>query len=277
MNSTGFEEELVARRIEEGKKQQRQVGVVRDHLFLVLGAAVFIVSLLQLDIDYGRLISGTAEMADMALRMFPPDAADWVPVTTSAVLTFQMTWVGTLSAAILSYALAFFGASNISPSPFVSSLVRRFGALMRAIPVMVWGIIFVAAVGLGPMPGVMALAVHSTGMLIKVFSDSFEEVDEGIIEALRATGASRFQIITRGIIPATFTSSISWFLLRLDIDLRYSTLLGMVGAGGIGWELVYSMRNYDLNRALFVILVIFAMLFSLEVINNTIKRSIIKV
>lgn len=277
MNSTGLEEELVARRIEEGKKQQRHVSVVRDHLFLVLGAAVFIFSVLQLDIDYNRLISGTAEMADMALSMFPPDAADWVSVATSAVLTFQMTWVGTLSAAIFSYALAFFGASNISPSPFVSSLVRRFGALMRAIPVMVWGIIFVAAVGLGPMPGVMALAVHSTGMLIKVFSDSFEEVDEGVIEALRATGAGRFQIITRGVIPATFTSSISWFLLRLDIDLRYSTLLGMVGAGGIGWELVYSMRNYDLNRALFVILVIFAMLFSLEVINNTIKKNIIKV
>jgi phosphonate transport system permease protein len=185
--------------------------------------------------------------------------------------------VGTLSAAVFSYIIAFFGASNITPNPAVRSVVRGFGALMRAVPVMVWGIIFVAAVGLGPMPGVMALAVHSMGMLIKVFSDSIEEIDEGFIEALKATGANKIQIITRGVIPATFTSSLSWFLLRLDIDLRYSTLLGMVGAGGIGWELVYSMRNYNLNRALFVTLIIFAMLFALEIINNSIKRKIIKV
>ncbi len=244
---------------------------------LGIGTFAFIFSLLQLNIDYTKIVSGTSEFVAMFAKMFPPDASDWLSVVDSAVLTFQMTWVGTLSAAIFSYVIAFFGASNITPNPVIKVAVRGFGALMRAIPVMVWGIIFVAAVGLGPMPGVMALTVHSMGMLTKVFSDSIEEIDNGVIEALKAAGANKIQIITRGVIPATFTSSLSWFLLRLDIDLRYSTLLGMVGAGGIGWELVYSMRNYNLNRALFVTLIIFTMLFTLEIINNSIKRKIIKV
>jgi phosphonate transport system permease protein len=279
MNSIQVDEDLVVEpiRLTEGSVKTKAKNSGYLLWVLGIGILIFIFSLLQLNIDYTKIISGTSEFVGMFAKMFPPDASDWLSVVDSAVLTFQMTWVGTLSAAVFSYIIAFFGASNITPNPAVRSVVRGFGALMRAVPVMVWGIIFVAAVGLGPMPGVMALAVHSMGMLIKVFSDSIEEIDEGFIEALKATGANKIQIITRGVIPATFTSSLSWFLLRLDIDLRYSTLLGMVGAGGIGWELVYSMRNYNLNRALFVTLIIFAMLFALEIINNSIKRKIIKV
>lgn len=280
MNSARLElEGDVIARPAKGLEKAEKTSPKKDRSLLwvlIISILVFIFSYLHLSFDYGRIFSGTAELVGMFLDMFPPDATDWASVADSAILTFQMAWVGTLSAAIFSYIVAFWGAANISPNNKVRSLVRGFGALLRAIPVVVWAIIFVAAVGLGPMPGVMALAVHSSGMLIKVFSDSFEEVDNGLIEALQAAGASKWQVITRGIVPATFTSSLSWFLLRLDIDLRYSTILGMVGAGGIGWELVYSMRNYDFNRALFVILIIFIMLFILELFNNSFKKRIIK-
>jgi len=242
-----------------------------------IGIILFLISTYTLKFDYLRLFTGTLQFLKLIIKMFPPDASDWKSILSSMIQTFQMTWIGTFTAAIISFVISFFGARNTTPSSSIRWIARSFGALMRAIPVVVWCIIFVAAVGLGPLPGIMAIAVHSTGMLIKVFSDSIEEIDERVLEAMRSTGANILQIIIRGIIPSTFTSFMSWFLLRLDIDLRYATVLGMVGAGGIGFELIYSIRKYQMNRTLFIIICILVMLLSIEYFNNYVKRRIAKI
>lgn len=240
----------------------------------VLGMA-FVWGLNYLKLDYRRLLTGSTELFQILKAMFPPSTVGWSHVLVGAVETFNIAWMGTLIASVIAFFLSFLGAVNTSPSPLVRLAIRWFAALMRAIPAMVWALVFVAALGLGPLPGILALAVHGTGMLIKVFCDSIEEVDSGIIEALQATGASWFQVVARGILPAVWPYLLSWILLRLDVDLRYSSVMGMVGAGGIGWLLTRAMRMYQFNEAIFIILVIFAMLTSVERINHYIKKKVL--
>ena len=127
---------------------------------------------------------------------------------------------------------------------------------------------------MGPFPGILALAFNSTGMLVKVFAQSIEELDEGIFEGMKATGASWLQIIFQGILPSVTTALMAWSIFRFEIDFRYATILGMVGAGGIGWELTSAMRVYRLQEAvlLLIIIVIFLMVFSAEMIGNRVKK-----
>lgn len=245
-------------------------------LWAALSSVIFFIfALQQLHFDYGRLISGTGELGSMAVKMFPPNFSDWEDVLQSVAETFQMTWAATLLSLAVAFVLSFFCAANTAPSRWTFWFLRGFAALMRAIPVLVWAIIFVAALGLGPLPGVLALAIHSLGMMIKVFSDSIEEVDQRVLEAMRAAGAGWLQMIVRGVLPLVYTSFMSWALLRFDIDLRYATVLGMVGAGGIGWQLARSMHMYELHDVLFIVMVIFAMLYAVEMLSNFIKKRMI--
>ena len=135
---------------------------------------------------------------------------------------------------------------------------------------------FVAAVGLGPFPGVLALAVHGAGMLGKFFSESIEEIDQGPIEALRATGAGPIQIIIFGVMPQVITSWIAVALYRFETNLRQATVLGMVGAGGIGFELVGSMKLFQYQDTATCILVIIVMVMAADYISTKLRAAIQK-
>ncbi len=236
----------------------------------------FIFSLIQLNFDYSKLWTGTSDFFFMLGKMFPPNPTDWFYILAAAVESLQIAIVGTVVAIVISFFLAFLGATNLSPNKGILWFVKGFAALMRAIPAMIWALLFIVSVGMGPLAGIMALGIHSLGMLIKVYAESVEEVDDGLIEAMRATGASWLQIVLQGILPMVFTSFLSWSIFRLEIDIRYSTILGMVGAGGIGWELVRAMRMYKLDEAMFITIVIFIMIFLVELAGNQMKKKIIK-
>lgn len=229
-----------------------------------------------LQFDYQRLVEGTFEMFKIFKLMIPPDLTEWRDVFEGLLETFQIAWLGTIIASIIAFLLCFLGAANVSPMPLLVMIVRGFAAIMRAIPALVWALIFVAALGLGPLPGILAIGIHGTGMQIRVFSDSIEEIDSGILEALKASGANWFQMISRGVLPAIWPSLLGWFLLRLDIDLRYSSVMGIVGAGGIGWLLTRAMRMYQFKKALFIVIVIFSMLFLIERLNVYIKSKVLR-
>jgi phosphonate transport system permease protein len=136
--------------------------------------------------------------------------------------------------------------------------------------------VFVAAVGLGPFPGVLALAVHGAGMLGKFFSESIEEIDQGPIEALRATGAGPIQIIIFGVLPQVITAWIAVVLYRFETNLRQATVLGMVGAGGIGFELVGSMKLFQYQDTATCIVVIIAMVMAADYVSTRLRAWIQK-
>ncbi|MDQ0063863.1 ABC-type phosphate/phosphonate transport system permease subunit [Paenibacillus harenae] len=142
-----------------------------------IGAAFFLFSLIQLQLDYSRIMPGIAKFAKTAGLMFPPDASQWKHVLLAAVESIQVAILGTVIGIVVAFFLAFLAADNIAPNRAVSWFIRSFASLLRAIPTLIWALIFIVAVGMGPLPGVLAIMVHAVGGLIKVFSQSLEEVD----------------------------------------------------------------------------------------------------
>ena len=169
--------------------------------------------------------------------MFPPHWAFLQRLAKPVAETLQIALWGTLLGAVLALPVCFLGARNFSPSRATFHATRQLFNAARGINEIIFALIFVAAVGLGPFAGVLALSVHGAGMLGKFFAEAIEEIDAGPVEALRATGASSSQTIAFAVLPQVLPSWIAAVLYRFEVNLRASTILGMVGAGGIGYEL----------------------------------------
>jgi phosphonate transport system permease protein len=203
--------------------------------------------------------------------MLPPNWAFIDKLIKPAIETVQIAIWGTLLSIILALPLCFFAARNISPSNVVFHAMRQVLNVMRGINEIILALIFVAAVGLGPFPGVLALAIHGAGMLGKFFAESIEEIDQGPIEALRATGAGPLQTIVFGVLPQVITSWIAVSLYRFETNLRQATVLGMVGAGGIGFELTGSMKLFQYQDTATCILMIIAMVMAADFLSSKLR------
>ncbi|WP_127578978.1 phosphonate ABC transporter, permease protein PhnE [Paenibacillus koleovorans] len=236
------------------------------------GALFFVFCLIQLNFDYYRIYQGTLKFIGSFAKMFPPNWSDWKGILASGLVTLQVALVGTVLSVAIAFVLSFLAARNVSPR--LSWLIKGFASFLRAVPTLVWALVFIVAVGLGPFPGILAIAVHAVGMLVKVFSQSIEEVEEGALEAMRATGASWIQIMAQGVLPNVITSFLAWSVFRLEIDIGESVILGAVGAGGIGWEISNAMRAYEFDTVGFVGILIFLMVFSVEFFSNRLKSKI---
>jgi phosphonate transport system permease protein len=210
-------------------------------------------------VSFSELNKGLPWIGDFLGRMFPPNWAFLEKLVTPAIETVQIAIWGTLLAVILAVPVCFFAARNLAPNLAVFHFTRQVFNITRGINEIILALVFVAAVGLGPFPGVLALAVHGAGMLGKFFSESIEEIDQGPIEALRSTGAGPVQIVVFAVIPQVITAWIAVVLYRFETNLRQATVLGMVGAGGIGFELVGSMKLFQYQDTAACILVIIAM------------------
>jgi phosphonate transport system permease protein len=227
-------------------------------------------------VSVGELIKGAPWIADFLSRMFPPNWAFIDKLIVPAIETVQIALLGTLLAVILAVPVCFFAARNLTPNMAVFHLTRQVFNVTRGVNEIILALVFVAAVGLGPFPGVLALAVHGAGMLGKFFSESIEEIDRGPIEALRSTGAGPIQIIIFGVIPQVITAWIAVVLYRFETNLRQATVLGMVGAGGIGFELVGSMKLFQYQDTATCILVIIAMVMMADYVSTRLRAWIQK-
>jgi len=237
--------------------------------------ALFLGALAQLGIDPERIVRGWNQIDRFFARAFPPDVDTFWRLGPAVIDTIQIGIVGTFIGILLSLLLGALAAKNIAPSLALSYALKAAFGLTRAIPALVWALLFIVAVGLGPLPGILALAVNSVGMLGKIFSETFEEVDRGVIEALRSTGAGPVQVFSQGFIPETLPKLISWSIFRLDINIRYASILGIVGAGGIGWELSRAARMGDFQAAVTVTLVIFAVVWAIEQVSTALRKMVL--
>jgi phosphonate transport system permease protein len=228
--------------------------------FLVLlGQAALVVHARPQD-----LITGAHGMADFLSRAFPPDFSKLRDAAWPALETVDIALFGTVVAVALALPLAILAARNTTPARVFYAAARGVIGLCRSVPDLVWALLFVTAVGLGPFPGALAVSVHSVGMLGRLFAEVIEDMDMGPVEALTMTGASRLAVFSHAVVPSVLPSLLGIALYRLDENIRSSLVLGFVGAGGIGFELLTAMNLFQYRTVSMLLVVTFAMVLAAE-------------
>ncbi len=222
-------------------------------------------------------VKGIPYMIDFVRRMFPPDITHLGRFLLKTVETLQMAIVGSGIGALIALPLSFLAARNIMPNKFIYHSVRTFFDACRGINEIVWGLIFVAMVGLGPFPGILALAAHVTGALGRYFSEAIETVDPEQIKAIISTGATKIQVIARGIFPQVKPLFANYFLYYLENNFRAATVLGLVGAGGIGMELLTSMRLFKNREVLTILIIMVLMVVGIDRLSAYIRKKLIRI
>lgn len=222
--------------------------------------------------DAERLGEGVPSLVSLTGEMFPPDFDQWRAWIKPLADTLAMSVAGTAIAVVVSVPLAILAARNTSPHPLVFYAFRALLNGLRSIPELIMGIIFVAAVGFGALPGVLALAFHSIGMVAKFFAESIEHVDPAPVEAARASGCSSLQIIFHGIFPQVFSQMADTAIYRWEYNFRASTVMGMVGAGGIGFELIGSLRIMQYQEVSAILIVILAMVTLVDAFSSWLRK-----
>jgi phosphonate transport system permease protein len=248
--------------------------------FVILGILIFTYPLTQ--ISPAGLIAGIGSSFEFIFGsanrptwgFFPPDFSGWERYFTEMLLTIAMGIWGTVLCLFITVPMSFAGAQNVAPV-WLYQMTRRVMDFLRALNELVLALIFVAAVGLGPFPGILALAIGSAGSLGKLLSEAIEAVDPGQVEAVRATGASPLMVIMYGYFPQIMPLFVSYTLYRLEINVRAATILGLVGAGGIGFFLQEAMRSFDWKATCAILIMIFATVFLVDFASARLRRSII--
>ncbi|MBF8192225.1 phosphonate ABC transporter, permease protein PhnE [Nonomuraea sp. K274] len=243
--------------------------------FPIVFAALGLLALDRLGVGPGGLVAGFGEVAALLARAWPPTLAD--PATTFAHVldTLWMAVAGTALATLLAAALGVLAAATTAPGKVVRSAALAVIVACRAIPDVVFAVFFVAAIGIGPLPGVLALGLHSVGMLGKLFAEAVEQADEGVREAVAGTGAGPAQRLLAGVLPQVAPAWIAAILYRLDINFRGSVLLGAVGAGGIGLDLKTAFGFTDYPEAVGIALVTVAVVLLVEAVSVALRGQLL--
>ncbi|MCG8548189.1 MAG: phosphonate ABC transporter, permease protein PhnE [Alphaproteobacteria bacterium] len=251
------------------RASRRRTALQVASVLAVVAACCFIAGLF----DLPRLFAGLEAIAVLLAESLPPDFSRWRHWITPLVDTVSMSVAGTALAVVISLPLGFLAARNTSPHPAVYQAARIFLNAVRAIPELIMGIVFVAAVGFGMLPGVLALGLHSVGMVGKFFAEIIEHAHPAPIEAARATGASPVQIVTHGVMPQVFPQFADVTMYRWEYNFRASTVMGMVGAGGIGTELMGALRILEYHQVSALLLVILATVTLVDWMSGRLRRS----
>jgi len=224
-------------------------------------AAAFFWSAWATEVSARRLVEGWPFMLDFLRRMMPPDPSVLGNAVTGAIQTIEIAVVGTVTAATLALPLGFAAARNAAP-PWLFYGARSVLNVFRAVDTLVYALFFVAAVGLGPFPGVLAVIVYTATVLAKLYSEAIEAIDAGPVEAVKATGAPRLSVLRWGVLPQLAPQFLSFTLYRFETNIRAAAILGFVGAGGIGFYIQTYLRllNYPAASAVLLVLVALVML-----------------
>jgi phosphonate transport system permease protein len=220
------------------------------------------------------LLRDSGNMTKFAADFFPPDFRDWRNYLDEMLVTVQIAIWGTVLAVAMAVPFGLMSSANIVP-PWIYQPVRRLMDACRAINEMVFAMLFIVAVGLGPFAGVLALWIHTTGVLAKLFAEAVEAIDPRPVEGVRATGASALEEIVFGVIPQVLPLWLSYSLYRFESNVRSASVLGIVGAGGIGtvlWEIIRSFQ-YAQTCAVMIIIIVFVTV--IDVVSAQMRKVLI--
>lgn len=196
-------------------------------------------------------------------------------VAGATLETVQMALAGTFLALVVAFPIGFLAARNTTPHPMVYYSVRGALNFVRTIPDLALGLLFVAAVGLGAFAGTLALAIHTATVLGKLVSESVENIDEGVVEAIRATGAGYAQIVSFAVLPQVLPDLISFTLYRLETNIRAASVLGLIGAGGIGYLMNTSFRTFQYQEAAAIVLVLIALVMLVDYLSSRLRNLVV--
>lgn len=196
-------------------------------------------------------------------------------VVGATLETVQMALAGTVLALLAAFPLGFLAARNTAPHASVYYLVRAALNFIRTIPDLVLGLLFVAAVGLGAFAGTLALAIHTATVLGKLLSESVENIDEGVVEAIRATGAGHLQVLSFAVLPQILPDLISFTLYRLETNIRAASVLGLIGAGGIGYLMNTSFRIFQYQEAAAIVVVLIALVMLVDHLSSRLRSLVV--
>lgn len=255
---------------------QRERQAARRSSMLVGGIALVVAAALASTgfFDLQRFIEAGPAFRQLAAEMIPPDFSRWQSWLRPLADTLAMSIAGTALAVALSLPLALLAAPNTSPNRVVAFGVRTLLALLRSVPEIILGVLFVAAVGFGALPGVLALALHSVGMVGKFYAEAIEHVDPKPLEAARAAGATPFQVVTHAVLPQVLPQLTDVTIYRWEYHFRASAVLGIVGAGGIGFELMAALRLLNYDQVSAILLAILLCVVIVDSIGAWLRKSL---
>ena len=221
-----------------------------------------------------RIFTDWRNMAEFGSAFLQPNFHDYDIYLKDMVVTIQIAVWGTALAVVFGIPFAILCSSNICPQWIVQP-TRRIMDAFRAINEIVFALFFVVAVGLGPFAGVMALFIHNTGIIAKLFSEAVEAIDPRPVEGIRATGASRLQEVIFGVIPQVIPLWISYVLYRFETNVRSATVLGIIGAGGIGQVLYESIRSFQYPETAAIIIIVVISVSLIDIVSSQLRKALV--
>jgi phosphonate transport system permease protein len=247
----------------------------------LLAALALLVGVLALtaplvDVEPARLVGLFTNLPEFLGRfMVLPDWSYLPQLGQKLLETVQIAWIATSIALVVSLPLGIFAAQNATFHPWLGRAARAVLATVRALPEMVWALVFVSALGLGPLPGLLALAAVTVGFMAKFFAESLEVIDPRPVEGVRAAGANALQLRNFAMLPQAMPDFVGTTLYVLDHNVRSATILGLVGAGGIGYDMITSLRLFAYDRLILIIVAIYLLVAALDRLSNVIRRRVI--
>jgi len=257
--------------------KQRHAALLRPPLRARLAPALVVAALAgvavfaawRLDLSAGRMLTGWVHLAKLLGLMFPPSAGGQFPDFLHALSeTLAIAFLGTLIAAVLAFPLGFLAARNVVPNQLTHHAVRRLLDMIRGVDVLIWALIFINVVGLGPFAGILAIAMADIGAFGKLFSEAIENGERGPCDGVVAAGGSRLHVVRFGLLPQVLPVILSQVIYYFESNTRSATIIGIVGAGGIGLQLAEQIRLYEWDK----VGVLIAMILVTVAIIDTLSR-----
>lgn len=241
-------------------------------------AALLVLAFWRLDISPAQIVAGLGQLGSFVVFMLPPSPGTWSKALVylhALAETVAIAFLGTLLAALLAFPLGFLAARNATVNRGVQLLARRFSDAIRGVDQLVWALIWVSVVGLGPFAGVLAIMVSDLGGFTKMFSEAIEATDRKAGEGVRSTGGSRLHEIRFGLLPQVFPVIAGQVLYLFESNTRSATIIGIVGAGGIGLHLSEQIRMLEWNAVSFIILLILVTVAVIDAISSRLRAALI--
>ena len=240
--------------------------------FLAGVAVLTVISLLYLEIDWLKMLSRVPDIGVVFWELAHLDFTNMDLIASSLVETISIAVLSLLYSLVLGIFFGMLAARNIFRVPVVSLLTQSFFTFLRAVPTPVWVLLMLVCLGMGPEAGVAGLCVHTTAFFTKSFAQSFESIPDETIEALEVTGAGRLSIFFNAVLPAALSQIVAWAGMRLETNFSECAILGMVGAGGVGYVISNSLQGYDYGTAGVAILLVFLAAYAIERVFVRVKR-----
>jgi phosphonate transport system permease protein len=247
----------------------------RSFVWQLAFVAVAVWALMAMDVHWPFVWDAPEQIGDLAGRMVPPDWPYFLQIVDPLLETINIATIGTIVGGLMSIPVALMAAQNLTPNRVTLWIARVIVVGSRSVNELVWALIFAVVFGPGPAAGMVAIAVSSIGFISKLVAEGIEEIDAGQVEAVRATGASPAQVLIYGVLPQVMPTIVGVMTFRWDINIRQSSIIGLVGAGGIGIALNNAMNSFAWREVTVILLAILAIVAISEWVSAVLRKRLI--